>query len=166
MNKPKLTQMRSYFAECIYQNMKTNKNIYVVVNDLGYKMWDNVRRDFPMRFINVGAAEQTLIGVGVGLALSKKIPIIYSITTFLLYRPFETIRNYLHYEKHPVKLIGSGRNRDYIHDGISHWAEEDKEVMGVLKNIKSYWPEDNKELSKLIPKMLVSNKPWYINLKR
>jgi len=87
-------------------------------------------------------------------------------TTFLLYRPFETIRNYLHYEKIPVKLIGSGRDRDYIHDGISHWAEEDKEVMGILKNIKSYWPDDVAKLPQLVKKMIASDKPWYVNLKR
>src|SRR5438132_1139802 len=99
MNKQKITNMRANFANSIYDHMTINKDIYVVVNDLGYKMWDKVRRDFPDRFISVGAAEQTQIGVGVGLALNNKIPIVYSITTFLLYRPFETIRNYLHYEK-------------------------------------------------------------------
>lgn len=166
MKEQQAILMRAFFANCIYKQMKKNKKIYVVVNDLGYKMWDKVRHDFPDRFINVGAAEQTLIGVGIGLALSGKIPIVYSITTFLLYRPFETIRNYLHYEKIPVKLIGSGRNKDYIHDGISHWAEEDRQVMKILKNIKSYWPEDIKEIPILVDKILKDNKPYYINLKR
>lgn len=166
MKNQQRTQMRACFADCIHKHMKKNKNIYVVVNDLGYKMWDKIREDFPDRFINVGAAEQTLIGVGIGLALSNKIPIVYSITTFLLYRPFETIRNYIHYEKIPVKLIGSGRDKDYIHDGISHWAEEDRQVMAVLKNIKSYWPEDINEIPKLVDKILNSEKPYYINLKR
>jgi len=166
MKNQELIKMRAFFSDCIYKQMKKNKNIYVIVNDLGYKMWDKIRKDFPDRFINVGAAEQTLIGVGVGLALSGKIPIVYSITTFLLYRPFETIRNYIHYEKIPVKLIGSGRNKDYIHDGISHWAEEDTKVMAVLKNIKSYWPENIEEVAKLVNKMLKDDKPYYINLKR
>nr|MBI5456056.1 hypothetical protein [Candidatus Levybacteria bacterium] len=166
MKNQEFIKMRAFFAEYIHKQMKINKNIYVVVNDLGYKMWDKIRKDFPDRFINVGAAEQTLIGVGVGMALSGKIPIVYSITSFLLYRPFETIRNYIHHEKIPVKLIGSGRNKDYIHDGISHWTKEDKKIMAVLKNIKSYWPENTKEVSKLVDKMLKSNKPYYINLKR
>lgn len=166
MSKQKISKMRPLFASSIYDHMKKNNDIYVVVNDLGYGMWDNVRKDFPDRFISVGAAEQTLIGVGVGLAINGKIPIVYSITTFLLYRPFETIRNYLHYDKIPVKLIGSGRDREYEHDGISHWAEDDKEIMSVFKNIKSYWPEEPSELPKLIDKMLSSNKPWYVNLKR
>ena len=166
MKKQEFIKMRAFFADCIYKEMKENKNIYVVVNDLGYKMWDKIRNDFPERFINVGAAEQTLIGVGIGLALSGKIPIVYSITTFLLYRPFETIRNYVNYEKIPVKLVGSGRNREYTHDGISHWAEEDKKVMKIFTNIKSYWPKDIREVSKLVTKMLKDNKPYYINLKR
>src|SRR5258708_5893291 len=105
MSKQKISKMRPLFAACLYNHMKKNKDIYVVVNDLGFGMWDNIREDFPDRFINVGAAEQTQIGVGTGLALSGKIPIVYSISTFLLYRPFETIRNYLHHEKIPVKLI-------------------------------------------------------------
>lgn len=166
MKKQQLTLMRAAFSNSVYIHMKRNNNIYVVVNDLGYKMWDRIREDFPDRFINVGAAEQTLIGIGVGLALSDKIPIVYSITTFLLYRPFETIRNYLHYEKIPVKLIGSGRDKDYIHDGLSHWAEEDRKVMKVLNNIESYWPEDIKEVSKLVDMILNNNKPYYINLRR
>ena len=166
MKKQQITMMRAAFSNNIYQHMKSNNNIYVVVNDLGYKMWDRIREDFPDRFINVGAAEQTLIGVAVGLALSDKIPIVYSITTFLLYRPFETIRNYLHHEKIPVKLIGSGRNKDYIHDGFSHWAEEDRKIMAVLKNIRSYWPKDIKEIPKLVDRMLKSKDPYYINLKR
>lgn len=166
MKKQEITRMRPYFAECIHKHMKKNKNIYVVVNDLGYKMWDKIRKDFPNRFINVGAAEQTLIGVSIGLALSNKIPIVYSITTFLLYRPFETIRNYVHHEKIPVKLIGSGRNKDYIHDGISHWAEEDRKIMKVLTNIESYWPKEKSEISKLVDKIVRTKKPYYINLER
>lgn len=159
-------QMRAIFADSLHLEMKKNKNIYVIVNDLGYRMWDKIRKDFPERFINVGAAEQTLIGVGVGLALENKIPVVYSITTFLLYRPFETIRNYINYEKIPVKLIGSGRNKDYIHDGISHWAEEDTEIMRIFNNIKSYWPEKEREIPKLVKKMIESPKPFYINLRR
>ena len=158
--------MRACFAQAVYEHMTKNNKVWVVVNDLGYKMWDKIRLDFPDRFINVGAAEQTLIGVSIGLALKNKIPIVYSITTFLLYRPFETIRNYVNYEKIPVKLIGSGRNRDYIHDGISHWAEEDRKIMKILKNIKAKWPETTEEIPSLVSKMLENRKPWYVNLKR
>jgi transketolase len=158
--------LRRRFADETYKAMKKNKNIVVLTGDLGYKIWDQIAQDFPSRFYNVGAAEQLLIGVSVGMALSGKIPIVFSITSFLLYRPFETIRNYINHEKIPVKLIGSGRDKDYLHDGFSHWAEEDREVMKIFKNIKSVWPKTADEVSKLFPKILEYNMPWYVNLKR
>lgn len=158
--------MRAAFAHEMYKQMSKNKNIWIITGDLGYKMWDDIRKDFPSRFINVGASEQSMVGIAVGLALEKKIPIVYSITTFLLYRPFETIRNYVNYEGIPVKLIGAGRNKDYTHDGISHWAEEDKDVMRLFSNIQSLWPENISEIPKVIKDMLRDNKPWYVNLRR
>lgn len=158
--------MRYEFARLIYLKMKKNKKIWLVVGDLGYRMWDEIRKDFPDRFINVGASEQAMIGVAVGLALEGQIPIVYSITPFLLYRPFETIRNYLNHEKISVKLIGSGRDRDYAHDGISHWALEDKKVMAILDSVKSFWPESSEELPSLVSQMIKDKNPWYINLRR
>lgn len=158
--------MRGYFAYEVYQQMAKNKRIWVITGDLGYKMWDRIRDDYPDRFINVGAAEQSMIGIGVGLALEGKIPIIYSITTFLLYRPFETLRNYVHKEKIPLKLIGSGREYDYAHDGISHWPEEDKKVMRIFKKIEARWPRKKEEIPDLVIEMIKSKKPWYVNLQR
>jgi transketolase len=156
--------LRHLFAEHIHSAMIRNKRIIVLTADLGYGMWDNVRKDFPKRFVNVGSAEHALIGISIGFALQGLIPIAYSITPFLLYRPFETIRNYLCHENIPVKLIGSGRGRDYARDGFSHWAQEDKNVMKIFKNITACWPETPEELSEIVLKMLHDRKPWYINL--
>lgn len=158
--------LRRRFADEIYSAMKKNKNIVLVTGDLGYRIWDQVKQDFPERFFNVGAAEQAMIGISVGLALEGKIPITFSITPFLLYRPFETIRNYVDHEKIPVKLVGSGRDKDYDHDGFSHWSEEDKDIMKIFKNITSIWPETADEVSEIVSKLLSDNNPWYINLKR
>lgn len=157
---------RRRFADELYSQMLINNKIIVITGDLGYKMWDQIKSKFPDRFINVGAAEQALIGISIGLALKGKIPVAYSITSFLLFRPFETIRNYINNEKIPVKLIGSGRDKDYFQDGFSHWSEEDKKVMEIFKNIKSFWPDSADKVPELVKKMLNDKKPWYINLKR
>ena len=52
--------MRKVFADEIHKQMKDNKNIWVLVGDMGYKMWDKVRDDYPDRWINTGAAETAL----------------------------------------------------------------------------------------------------------
>lgn len=164
--KAQPVKMRRFFADILHEKMAKNKKIWVVSADMGYRMWDSIRQDYPDRFINTGAAEQAMIGIAIGLALEKKIPLVYSITPFLLYRPFESIRNYINHEKIPVKLIASGRDRDYAHDGISHWAEEDKKVMKILTNIRSRWPKTNKEIPALIEEMIENEAPYYINLRK
>lgn len=158
--------IRGWFVYELYNQMVKNKNIWVITGDLGYHVLDLIRRDFPDRFINVGAAEQSMIGISVGLALHNKIPFVYSITPFLLYRPFETIRNYIHHEKIPVRLVGIARDKDYDEEGISHWAEEDRPVMSIFINIEARWPETKEEVSKIVKEMVKVNKPWYINLQR
>lgn len=164
--KDRHNSMRGWFAYELHRHMLKNKNLWVVVGDLGYGMFDQIRRAFPKRFVNTGASEQSMIGIAVGLALEGKIPIVYSITTFLLFRPFETIRNYIHYEKIPVKLVGGGREKDYSHDGISHWPIEDKKIMNIFSNVESRWPETTEEIPNLVSDMIRSDKPWYVNLRR
>lgn len=155
--------MRKEFAQHLYGVMKTNSRIFLITADLGYGILDEIRRDFPDRFVNVGSSEQLMIGTAVGLYYCGFIPVCYSITPFLLYRPFEFIRNYMSHEQIPIKLVGSGRNRDYDHDGFTHWAEEDVKVLGQL-NIETFKP--SKLSQKLVEDFLVREKPGYLNLCR
>ena len=164
--KDRHNSMRGWFAFELYKRMAKNPKIWLVVGDFGYKVFDRIQRDFPKRFLNSGAAEQAMMGIAVGLALEGKIPIVYTVSSFLLYRPFETIRNYVNYESIPVKLAGSGRNRDYIDHGLCHWAEEDKQILKVLNNIKGKWPKTKEKIPDLVSDMIKSNMPWYISLKR
>ena len=157
---------RGEFAYELYNQMIDNEDIVVVTADLGFGLFDKIKRDFPDRFYNVGASEQAAMGVAVGMALEGKIPVIYSITPFLLYRSFETIRNYINQEQTPVILIGGGRNDDYAHDGPSHHAFEDRQIMEIFDRIDSYWPDDKEEIPLLLEKVLTGRRPAYINLRR
>ena len=87
-------------------------------------------------------------------------------TPFILYRPFEFIRNYVDYESIPVKLIGSGRNKDYDWLGWSHWATDDVEHTNGFKNILKYWPKDADEMKVQFNEILLNKKPVYLNLSR
>jgi transketolase len=148
----------------LHEAMATDSRIFLLTADLGYGILDDIRRDFPYRAINVGSCEQLMIGMAVGLANSGFTPVCYSITPFLLYRPFEMIRNYVNHEKLNIKLVGSGRDKDYSHDGITHWAEDDLSIMKNLSNISLFKP---KELTADVFKtFLFSDKPTYLNLSR
>jgi transketolase len=162
----KYNTMRGWFAYELYEAMKKDKKIWLIVGDLGYGMFDKIKEDFPTRFVNVGAAEQAMVGVATGLALQGQIPLCYSITPFLLYRPFETIRNYINREEIPVKLIAAGRDKDYLDDGFSHWAEEDLNIIEMFKNIQGYWPKEKEEIPPLLKEIITNNKPCYVNLRR
>lgn len=146
--------------------MESNKNIWLVTGDVGFNILDPIRNNFPERFLNCGSSEQAGIDICVGLALCEKIPFFYSITPFALYRPFESIRNYLDHERIAVKIVGTGRDKDYGDLGFSHWAEEDKKVMKIFKHIESYWPDTKEEIPLLIQSMIDNIKPCYLNLKR
>ena len=146
--------------------MAAQSNIVVLTADLGYGLWDRIKIDYPDRFIDVGASEQLLIGASVGLSMEGKIPIAYSITSFLLYRGFEFIRNYIHHEKWPVVLAGGGRDKDYGYLGYSHWAEEDIEVLTNLRNINLYKPVDEQAMYQDVNTILEKKAPCYINLSK
>jgi transketolase len=151
--------MRNLVAALLHSQMIIDSNIYIITADLGYGLWDEIKKDFPDRFYNVGSAEQLMLGIGVGLALSGKIPICYSISPFLLYRPAEFIKNYLIHENIPVKLIGAGRDRDYGTDGFTHWeAPLFNEIM-----IRPTWTG---EVTSYFNYFIYSKKPLYMNLRK
>jgi len=141
--------MRYKFAEALDAQMKNNESIFFITSDLGYKIFDSVLAKYPDRAMTIGAAEQTMLGMAVGLAESGKIPVVYSITPFLLYRPFEIIRTYINHEKTNVKLIGCGRDHDYSHDGFTHFAGDDRSLLSPLTNISTFHPNSCEELESI-----------------
>lgn len=153
--------MRRKFASDLYELMKNDKNIVLIMGDVGFGVFDKHRSDFPDQCFNTGAAEMTMMDVAVGFALSGKIPVVYTITPFLLFRPFEAIRNYLDHERIPVIMVGTGRGKDYGHLGFSHDAS-DHEILKQFKNIDFIVPEKDFDLKTII----YSGKPTYLNLKR
>jgi transketolase len=146
--------------------MRQNSSIYVLLGDLGFGIFDELREEFPDRCLNVGSSEQLMVGMATGMALEGKIPVCYSISSFLIYRPFEFIRNYLEHEGIPVKLVGSGRDADYGDAGYTHHSVELKEVLENFSNIQTYWPENKEEMQFIFKDFIESTKPAFLSLKR
>jgi transketolase len=158
--------MRRIFAKFLKESISKNKNIVLVTSDLGYGMFDEIRDEFPNNFINCGASEQLMMGMCVGLCYEGKIPVAYSITPFLLYRPFEIIRNYVNKENLNIKLVGSGRDRDYLHDGFSHWCEDDSRILDCFDNIYKSFPSNSDYILNEFEDIFRFKMPCYLNLQR
>ena len=158
--------MRGYFAYELHQQMEKDDRIWTLTGDLGFGMLDSLRDDFPDRFVNCGAAEFTMMGMAVGMSYEGKIPFVYSITPFLLARPYEMIRNYVDRENLPVKLVGSGRDYDYAHDGFSHQATDARAILNNFPNIEQFWPESKEEIPDIVRQMVKSDRPQFISLRR
>ena len=157
--------VRKVFLNKLHKEMRRNDKIMILLGDLGYGHFDEMREEFPDRIFNPGAAEQLMLGMAVGFALERKIPVCYSMTPFLIYRPFEIIRTYIDHEKLPVILAAAGRDKDYEASGWSHWATDDREHLSGFKNLKQLWP-DEAQVEQEFDNIINTKLPYYINLSR
>ena len=158
--------MRRLFVKQLSPLMEVDDSLVVLLGDLGFGLFDDLRAKFPDRCINVGASEQLMIGAAAGMAMSGKIPICYSITPFLLYRPFEFIRNYLQEEGLTVKLVGSGRDKDYKDAGYTHHSVEAESILNQLPNIKKFFPQDELQLTQQMNSFVYSKNPAFMSLRK
>ncbi len=154
--------MRICFGKEIRNLANKDKNIYLIVGDIGYRVFDDFRSEFPDRFLNLGICEQSIIGVAAGLALEGLKPWVYTITPFLIERPFEQIKLDIDQQKANVKLVGYA---DYPTLGPTHKEINAKKMMGLFKNIKSFYPKNEREVIKTTKHCYKSIGPCFISLK-
>ena len=99
--------MRRRFGTVIADLADQDDRIYVVSGDIGYRVFDEFRDRHPDRFINIGICEQSMIGVSSGMALEGLQPWVYTITPFLIERPFEQIKLDIDQQNVNVKRLDS-----------------------------------------------------------
>lgn len=135
--------MRNTFSETLYAEATANPDVYIVVADISPAgSMAKFSSEYPERFINVGVAEQTMIGIAAGLALKGCQPFAYTIATFSLYRPFEMIRDDLCYQNLPVTVVGMGAGVIYSTLGGTHHTQEDIAIASALPNMQVLAPCD------------------------
>jgi transketolase len=138
--------VRNTFSEALYQEATGNPDIYIVVADISPAgSMSKFSAQYPERFINVGVAEQSMIGICAGLALKGCQPFAYTIATFSLYRPFEMVRDDLCYQNLPVTVVGMGAGVIYSTLGGTHHTMEDIAIAGALPNMQIVAPCDPAE---------------------
>ncbi len=138
--------MRNTFSETLYLEATKNPDVYIVVADISPAgSMSKFSAQYPERFINVGVAEQSMIGICAGLALKGCQPFAYTIATFSLYRPFEMVRDDLCYQNLPVTVVGMGAGVIYSTLGGTHHTMEDIAIAGAIPNMQIVAPCDPAE---------------------
>lgn len=122
----------------------------------------NIPRLLGDRFIDVGIAEQTMVGAAAGLALRGRIPIAHALASFLTLRAFEFVRTDLGIGNLPVKLVGGVPGLLSEANGPTHQAIEDVALMRGIPTMKVFAPADIDELLAGLPTVINDPSPWYI----
>ena len=149
------------YEEFLLQLVKEDDRIIVMTaeNRAAIRNLPNIVSD---RFIDVGIAEQTMIGMSAGLALRGRIPIVHALSTFLTMRAFEFIRTDIGIGNLPVKLVGAVPGFLSDGNGPTHQAIEDISIIRGIPPINIFCPADEEDLMLGLRDIFLSPSPFYI----
>jgi len=156
--------MRNTVINRITDYARKNKKIFLITGDAGFGVLDEYKKSFPDRFLNLGVAEQNMMGFSAGLALAGYRVFVYNIIPFLLYRCYEQVRNDICYQRLPVTLVGIGSGITYAPQGITHYSVEDITIGRTLPNLAILSPIDPIEAERSVDFALESKGPVYIRV--
>ena len=158
---------RKEFIDTLIELAEIDDKIVLIVPDVGFNYIEEFQRRFPERYFNFGVTEQSIMIIAAGMALSGLKPYVYSMINFVVFRPYEMLRNAVCLHNANVKIIGVKGSDKYKFLGFSHnmiVKDEDIKVLKRLPNLKSYIVENPKKVRGCILKTYGINSPCYIRL--
>lgn len=156
--------MRDLLSDLIVGAARDDEGFVMLSGDHGYALFDAIREQKPAQFVNVGVAEQNMIGVAAGLAKVGFRPCVYGLAAFVPIRVLEQIKLDLCHARLPVMLLGDGAGLVYSTLGVSHQCGEDIACLRPLPEIAIYSPCDAVELAACWREARAADHPCYIRL--
>ena len=156
--------MRNAFINTILDACAGREDIFIISGDAGLGVFDQFKEEFPHRFLNMGVAEQNMIGFAAGLAMTGTKVVLYNIIPFLLYRCYEQVRNDICYQKLPLILAGIGSGVTYAPMGMTHYSVEDIALARTLPNLAIISPIDPIEARLAAEYAISAGGPVYVRL--
>lgn len=158
---------RSAFADELIALAEADDKVVVVCNDsVGSSKLGDFQKRFPDRLINVGIAEQDMVGVGAGLANGGMIPFVCAAAPFLTGRATEQIKADLAYSQYPVVLCGMSPGMAYGQLGPTHHSLEDISWMRAMPGLDVVVPADREETRQTLRIVAASPHPTYVRIGR
>ena len=167
MNEDKKIATRQSYGEALAKIGKENKNVVVLDADLSGSTKTSIfAKEFPDRFINVGIAEQNLMGISAGLAAYGKIPFASTFAVFAAGRAYDQIRSSICYPNLNVKICATHAGITAGEDGATHQMLEDISLMRTMPNMQVFSPSDDIQTKWLIEEISKVQGPVYVRLAR
>ena len=158
---------RQAICEVLMETAKEDRDIMVLCSDSrGSASLAPFAQAFPEQFVEVGIAEQDLVGIAAGLASCGKKPFAASPACFLSTRSYEQAKVDCAYSNTNVTLIGISGGISYGALGMSHHSAQDIAAMAAIPNMRVYLPSDRFQTAKLIETLLQDEKPAYVRVGR
>ena len=132
--------MRGKILDALFESMKVDENIFFLTADMGIGLIERFKEKFPNRFLNVGIAEQNLIGIAAGLVNLGYKPFVYTISNFAIHRCFEQIRNEIGLHKYKITILGTSCGYDNAPLGPTHHVIDDWSALSNIPNIDIFCP--------------------------
>ncbi len=162
-----LFDCRDAFAAALDRVAERDNRIVIVVNDsIGSSKLAGFRKRWPERTINVGIAEQNMVGVGSGLANGGKVPFVSAASCFLTARALEQIKADVAYTNANVKLVGQSPGVGYGELGPTHHSIEDMGWLRLLPNLAIIAPSDPWETARAVEAAAAHEGPVFLRISR
>ena len=156
--------MRDAYFTALAELAAEDPRVWALTGDLGIGLFDPVEAAAPGRVLNVGIAEQALVGIAAGLAYAGKLPFAYSIAPFATSRPHDQIRVDVAMAGANVKLVGVGGGVAYGYLGPTHHAIEDLALMRSLPGMTVLAPGDPDEARRATRAAAEHDGPVYLRI--
>jgi len=165
--KPGLYDCRQAFSETLVALAEADSRIVAVANDsIGSSNLKEFKKRFPDRLVNVGIAEQNMIGVAAGLANGGLIPYVCGASCFLTGRALEQVKVDLGYSRSNVKLCGMSSGVAYGELGPTHHSIEDLAWTRAIANLTVVVPADPAETAAAVRAAAGFEGPMFLRLSR
>ena len=161
----KLGQRGAFFGLAVFEIVEQFENAMILTADLAYLSGlERFINKHPEKFLNIGIAEQNMLGVSAGLAQEGKIVFATTYATFVTMRSCEQMRHYMGYMNSNIKIVGSGAGLIMTYSGNTHYTFEDLSIMRAIPNITILSPADATESVKVALAAAKHLGPVYIRL--
>ena len=156
--------MRGQIIDSIFERMAQDPDVFFLTADMGINLIEKFEEEYPARFLNVGIAEQNLIGVSAGLVNLGYRPFAYTISNFAIHRCLEQIRNDIGIHDYPVTLLGTSTGYDNAPLGPTHHIVDDWGVLRTIPEIDIYCPSSTSYAATLVDRIMESGRPAYVRI--